>query len=110
MKIRLVYISKSKSSHEKLIILLMIPNVEKVGWYYLAVKKLSPLLCGTTSKHKSDFYYLNCLHSFRTENQLKSHEKVCKNKDFCGIVMSSQTDKILQFNQNMKLDKMSYII
>ena len=53
---------------------------------------------------------MNCLHSFRTENKLKSHEKVCKNKDFCGIVMSSENDKISEFNQNMKSDKMSYII
>ena len=32
-------------------------------------------------------YCLNYLHSFRTENRLKSPEKVCKNKDVCGIVM-----------------------
>ena len=50
-------------------------------------KTLSALLHGITSKHKGDFYYLNCLHSFRTENKLKSHEKVCKNKDFCEIAM-----------------------
>ena len=42
-----------------------------------------------TSKHKGDSYCLNCLHSFRTENKLKCYEKVCKNKDFCGIVMLS---------------------
>ena len=53
----------------------------------LQLKKLSALLHGTTSKHKGDFYCVNGLHSFRTENRLKSHEKVCKNKDFCGIVM-----------------------
>ena len=51
------------------------------------VKNLSILLRGITSKHHDDFYCLNCLHSFRTENKLKSHEKACKNKDFCGIVM-----------------------
>ena len=44
------------------------------------------------------------------ENKLKSHEKVCKNKDFCGIVMPSEKDKLLEFNQYMKSDKMSYII
>ena len=54
----------------------MIPNKEKEGWYYLAVKKLSAFLHGITSKHKYDFYCLNCLHCFRTENKLKSHEKV----------------------------------
>ena len=33
---------------------------------------------GITSKHHVHFYCMNCLHSFRTENKLKCHEKVCK--------------------------------
>ena len=53
---------------------------------------------------------MNCLHSFRTENKLKSHEKVCKNKDLCEIVMSSEKNNILELNQYMKSDKMPYII
>ena len=57
---------------------------------------------------------MNCLHSFRAENKLKSQEKVCKNKDFCGILISSEKDNILElnryFNQYMKSDKMPYII
>ena len=50
------------------------------------------------------------LHSFRTENKLTSHEKICKNKDFCGISMPSEKNNILEFNQYMKLDKLPYII
>ena len=73
-------------------------------------KKLSTLLRRITSKYHGDFYCLNCLHSFRTENELKSHEKVCKNKKFSGIVMLSEKDNILEFNQYMKSDKMAYII
>ena len=73
-------------------------------------KKLSILLRGITSKHHGDFYCLNCLHSLRTENKLKSHEKVCENKDFCGIVLPPKKDNILKFNQYMKSHKMSYII
>ena len=73
-------------------------------------KKLSALLHEITSKHKSDFYCLNCLHSCKTENKLKSQENVCKNKDFGEIVMSSKTDKILEFNQYIKSDKMPYMI
>ena len=73
-------------------------------------KKISAVLHGTTSKHRANFYCLNCLHSFKTENKLKSHEKVCKNKDFCGIVMPSEDDKLLEFNQYMKLGKMPYFI
>ena len=88
----------------------MISNEEKEGWHYLAVKTLSALLHGITSKHKGDFYCLNCFHSFRTENKFKSHEKVCENKDLCGIVMPSEKDKILELNQYMKSDKMPYII
>ena len=60
-------------------------NEEKEGWHYLVVQKLSALLRGVTSKCNGDFYCLNCLHSFRTENKLKCHEKVFKNKDFCEI-------------------------
>ena len=86
----------------------MIPNEEKEGWHYLALKILSTLLRGITSKHRSDCYCLSCLHSYRTEEKLKSHEKVCKNKDFCG--MPSEKDNILEFNKYMKSDKMPYII
>ena len=49
-------------------------------------------------KYDGDFYCLNCLNSFRTEKKLKSHEKVCKNNDFCGIVMTSKKDNILEHN------------
>ena len=61
-------------------------------------------------KNKSNFYCLNCRHSFRTENKLKFYEKVCKNKDIYGIALSSKIDRILEFNQYMKSDKMPFII
>ena len=53
------YVSKNNSNREKQFISLMIPNGE--GWHYLAVKKLSALLKGITSKRKDTFYCLNCL-------------------------------------------------
>ena len=89
---KLIQIVKNKK------ILVIIPNKKKEGLHYLAVNQLSTLLRRITSKHHGDFYCLNCLHSFRTENKLKSHEKVCKNKDFCGIVMPSEKDNILELN------------
>ena len=109
-KILSACISNHNSTREKTIILLMISNKEKEGLHYLAVKKLSTLLRRTTSKHHEYFHCLNCFHSFRTWNKFKSHEKVCKNKDFCGTVMPRQKNKILKFNQHMKSDKMPYII
>ena len=63
-----------------------------------------------TSKHHSDFYCLNCLYTFRTDNKLKSHKKLCENKDFCNIVMPSEDTKILEFNQYQKSDKAPFII
>ena len=104
------YISKINSNCEKQIILLMIPNKENRRLALSDTKKISVLIRGIASKHHGNFNCLNCLRSFRTENKLKSHEKVCKNKDFCGIVLSSEKDIVLEFNQYMKSDKMSYII
>ena len=75
---------KINLNSEKQIILLMILNEEKEGLHYLPAKKLSALLRGIFSKHGGTFYCLNCLHSFRIETKIKSYEKVCNNKDFCG--------------------------
>ena len=44
---------------------------------------------------KGDFCCLNCLNSFGTENQLKSNEKVSKNKNFCRTVMPAEKKTIL---------------
>ena len=41
-------------------------------WLYLAVKSLSALRRGITSKHDGDFYCLNCFHSYSTKNKLKN--------------------------------------
>ena len=68
-KIYPAYVSKHNSNCEKQFILLMISNGEK-PWHYLAVKKLSPLLRGMTSKYYGHFYCLNYL-------LLESHKKVC---------------------------------
>ena len=61
----------------------MITNGEK--WHYTALKieptkdgfnrlirSLSRLFRGITSNHDGDFCCLNCLHSFRTDNALKT--------------------------------------
>ena len=86
----------------------MILNGE--GGFYLAVKKLSTLLRGVTSKHHGDFYYLNCFHSFATENKRESHKKGCGNKDFYNTIMPSEDTKILELNQYQKSDKAPFII
>ena len=67
-EIRHAYISKHNLTCENQIILLMITDGKK--WHYLAVKNLSALFKEITSKHKGNFYCLNCLHSFRAENKI----------------------------------------
>ena len=83
----------------------MTPNGE--GWHYLAVKKLSALLGGKTSRNNGDFHWLNCLHLFRTKRKLESHKKYVKIKIF---VIPSEDIKILEFNQYQKSDKAPFII
>ena len=101
------YISKHNSNRETLLIFLMIPNGE--GWHYLAVKRLSALLREVTSKHHH-LNYLNCLHSFATENKRESHKKLCEDKDFCYVIIPSEDTKILKFNQYQKSDKAPFVI
>ena len=69
----------------------MIPNEEKEGWNHLSVTKLSTLLRIITY---GNFYCLN----IKYRNKLKSYKKVCRNKDFFGIVMPSEMDNTLEFN------------
>ena len=80
------YVSKRNSNHEKKQVNRLIILNGK-GWHYIAGKKLTALLRGITLKYHSDFYCLNCLQSFGTENKHKPHKNVCENKDFCDIVM-----------------------
>ena len=46
-------------------------------------KDISRSLLEITSKHNDDHYFMNSLHSFRTESKLKSHENMCKNHAYC---------------------------
>ena len=96
---------QNNSNREKQVILLIILNREKWRWNYLAVKKLSALLRGITSKHHGDFYCLNCFHSLKTKSKLESHKKECETKN-----MPSDDIKILEFNQYQNSDKAPFII
>ena len=78
----------------------------------MALSCSKKIICFSTLNNikKGDFYCLNWRRSLRTRNKLKSHEKVRKNKDNCGIVMPREKDNLLESNQYMKSDKMPYII
>ena len=93
-KIRHAYKSKYNKEGENRVTLLMITDGKK--WHYLAVKSLSALRRGVTSKDVGDFCSLNYFHSYSTENKLKKHENVCKNCDYCYVEMPNENNKILK--------------
>ena len=46
----------------------------------------------------------------KNKNKPESHQKVCENKYFCALVMLSEDNEILKFNQYKKSAKMPSII
>ena len=100
---------KHNNKRKNQVILLMI--IEGKKWHYLAVKRLPSLLRGViSSNHNGDFYCLNCLHSYRTENKLKKDEKVCNDYDYCYVEMLDEFNKILKYNHGEKSLKVPTII
>ena len=86
IKITHAYKSEYNRKRKSQVVLLMIADGGK--WHYIALKSepaddgficptksLSKLFRGITSNNHGDFYCLNCLHSFRTDNALKKHER-----------------------------------
>ena len=88
--------------------ILMIPNGHE--WHYFAVKRLSALLKGITSKHHGEFYSLSCLHFFATENKPESHKKLSENNGFCSIIITAEDTKIFEFIQYQKSVKAPFNI
>ena len=119
--INLAYKSKYNRKRENQIVLLMITNGEQ--WHYTALKSertddgfnrptrsLSRLFRGITANHHGDFYCLNCLHSFRTDNVLKRHEKLCNNNDYCHVEMPTTNNNKLKYNYGEKSLKVPFTI
>ena len=107
-KINIAYKSNNNITQERQIILLMISDGQK--WHYLVVKNLSGLLRGITSNHKEDFYYLNCFHSYRTENKLEAHKRICENHDYCHVEMPTKSNNIIKYNHGEKSMKLPFVI
>ena len=119
--IRLAYKSKYNRKPENQVALLMITDGKKQ--HYLALKSvrttngynrpvegLSRLLREITSNHIGNFYCLVCLHSFRTDNVLKKHERLCDKHDHCRVQMPTEDNKILKYNHGEKSLKFPFTI
>ena len=48
--------------------------------------------------------FITCivLHSFRTDNALKKHERLYENNDYCSVEMPTKLNKILKYNHDEK--------
>ena len=92
-------------------------------WHYIALKSvrtdngfnrpirsLSRLFRGVTSNNNRDFYCLGCLHSFRTDNALKKHERLCNNHDYCHTEMPNKDNNTLKYNHGEKSLKVPWVI
>ena len=108
LKNEFTYKSKYNLLRDNQVILLMISSGK--NWHYLAVKSLSRLLSGISSNHDGDYYCLNCFHSYRTENKLNVHKKVCENNKYCKIEMPTDKNNIIKYNQGDKSLKLPFII
>ena len=86
----------------------MITDGEK--WHYLVVNNLSRLLRGITSNHHTDFYCLNCFHSYRTKNKPEAHKKICENHDYCHVEIPTKDSNIIKYNHGEKSIKMPFTI
>ena len=71
---------------------------------------MSKLFRRITSNHNGDFYCLNCLYSFRTDNALKKHERLCENNDNCSVEMPTEINKFLKYNHGEKSLKTPFVI
>ena len=107
-KIEIACKSKYNLIRKKQIILLMISNGE--NWHYLVIKSLSGLLRSISSNDNNDYYCLNCFQSYKTENKLNVHKKICENNKYCNIEMPSPNNNIIKYNQGEKSLELPFII
>ena len=108
-EIRQAYISKHNNERYTHVNLLMI--IDGTGnWHYPSVKSISGLLRGITSNHNGDFYCLNSFHLHTSEKKLRKHERICKDHDFCDIIMPDEDNKILKYISGEKSLKVPFVI
>ena len=78
--------------------------------FNLPIRSLSRLFKVITANNHGNFYCLNCLHLFRTDNALKRHEGLCNNNDYCRVEMPTQGNKTLKYNHGEKSLKALFVI
>ena len=113
--------SKYNCKRKNEVVLLM--NTYGEQWHYIALKSirtddgfnrrirsLPRLFRAITANHHGDFYCLNCVQSFKTDNTLKRHERLCDNNDYCHVEISTKNNNALKYNHGQKSLKVPFTI
>ena len=108
-EINIIRRSEFNNKRKHIVDLLMITNNEN-NWHYVAIKNMSRLIGGVTSDNHGDFFCRNCMHSYRTKNALKKHERLCNNHNHCETIMPKPGKNILKFRSYDKSTHIPHII
>ena len=125
--INLIYKSKYNRKRKNQVVLLMITDNDQEDtqnkWHYIALKSkitdnnnkksinsISKLFRGITSDHNGAFYCLRYLQSYRTDNALKKHKRLCNKHDHCEMIMPAKDKNILKYNHGEKSLRVAHII
>ena len=71
---------------------------------------MSRLFRGITANNNGDFYCLGCLHLFRADDEVKKHEKLFNNNDYCYVEMPTKDNNTLKYNYREKSLKAPFAI
>ena len=79
----IIFLYQNLIEQDHKVALLIITDDEK--WHFTSVRSETRLFRGIFLKHHNYYYCLNCRYSYRTENALKKHERLCLNNKDCLV-------------------------
>ena len=69
------------------------------------MESLSRIIQKITLNDHGDHHCINYLYLFATKSKLKLNENVCKNHNYCHMVMTKEDKNILKYNEYKKSSK-----
>ena len=79
-------------------------SVRTTNGYNHPIRSFSRLFRGITSNNIGDYYCSDRFHSYRTNNSLKKHERLCDKHDYSHLEMPNEDNKVLKYNHGDKSD------
>ena len=83
---------------------LALKSARTTNGYNCPMRSFSRLFRGIASNNIGDCYCSDRFHSYRTNNSLKKHERLCDKHDYCHLEMPDEDNKILKYNHGDKSD------